>query len=158
MSSTERVRRAVTIPLPEQSTAPGFRSALTDRAGFHAAIDEDTLTARIFPTGPDGELLRPIRLLAPGEDRARLWEGLERFPRYEYMADLKEDALVEVGRRANLGTREGVVGAISLMLLVTSNNEVRARLGAELDVILAPSRRPPSGCWPSIPDCYRASH
>jgi hypothetical protein len=127
----------VTVPLPDRATAPGFRAALSERSGFLVDIDEGSRTARIFPTGPEGALLEPLRVLSPGLDRDRLWEALARFPRYEQGIELKAEALAEAERRANLGTKEGIVSAISLILLVTSNDEIRPRLDADLDAILA---------------------
>jgi hypothetical protein len=72
-----------------------------------------------------------------GEDPHRLWKALERFPRYDYETEYRDQALADVKRMAGMHTAEGVIGALSLRLLVASNEEVRALLNAELEGIFA---------------------
>lgn len=127
-------RREVGIKLPPASKAPAFATSLTDVSGFRTRVDDGF--AWITPP-EDAPLLTAHRLARPGESRSRLWEYLERFPRREAEIPLKAKAIAEVNRLLETQEPEGLVAALSLLLLVTSNDEIRPLFDRELDGIFA---------------------
>jgi hypothetical protein len=131
--AARRERREVRLRLPVHTEAPGFRDALTQRAGLQASVVGDT--GVIAPDQSTPDLLSASRLVRAGEDRHRLWKALETNPRRDYMTEHHDRAMADVKRMMDMQSPEGVVGALSLLLLVTSNAEIRRLLEAELDGI-----------------------
>ncbi len=130
--NTKRERREATLDLPPREEAPGFRPSLRERAGFRVTLDGDSATVHGEELPPP--LLSAHRLLRQGEDRQRLWDALERFPRKKYdSSEYYEAALRDVGRMAEMETPEGMLGALSLLMLVIDNDDLRRVFERELD-------------------------
>ncbi len=143
MASTEaskptRTRGPVRIAIPG-GVPDSFRTSMTNAAGL-AATFPDSATAVIVP-GSAATLLDVRRLASRGENRTRMWEILAAHRRREQKSPYEERAIEEINRRAQLGTADGMLSALALLLLVTSNAELRERLEPQLDPI-----------WDSLPE------
>ena len=134
-----RTRSAVRVTLPLEATAPGFRRTMVDEAGLTASFP-DARTAVVEPSPPN-HLIDAHRLASRGESRDRMWRILMERPRRDQPSRYEERAVAEINRMADLGTAEGMLSALSLLLLVTSNEQLRARLEPQLDAL-----------WASLPD------
>jgi hypothetical protein len=125
--------------MPPGATAPGFRAAMVDGGGLAATFPTDG-TAVVEP-GMLPALLESRRLASPSEDRRRMWQILAEHPRRDEQSPHEARAIEEINRRAELGTAEGMLSALALLLLVTSNADLRTRLEPQLDPL-----------WASIPE------
>ena len=134
----QRVRRAVRVPLFAEDVAPAFRKVMVDTAGL-AATFPDAATAIVEPSSPT-TLIDAHRLASRSERRDRMWQILGEHPRGDTQSSHEEWAIAEINRMADLGTAEGILNAFALLLLVTSNQEIRARLEPQLDPL-----------WTSLP-------
>lgn len=134
-----RVRQTVTIRLRAGSNAQNFQKAMTEMAALPATFP-DAETAIVEPTDAP-RLLDAHRLASRGESLDRMWNILAAHPRYDQETEHKQRAIDEINRVADLETREGMLYAFGLLLLISSNSELRPALEPQLD-----------GLWKSLPD------
>lgn len=138
-SKPARIQRAARVAMPPGATAPGFRAAMVDSAGLAATFPADGLA--IVEPGTLPALLESCRLASRNEGRARMWQILAEHPRRDQQSPYEARAIEEINRRAQLETAEGMLSALALLLLVTSNAELRTQLEPQLDPL-----------WASIPE------
>ena len=138
-STPLRTQTAVRLALPPEATAPGFRKAMAEEAGLVATFP-DAHTA-VIERSPAVSLIAAHRLASRGESRERMWRILSEYPRRDQPSQHEQRAIEEINRMADLETPEGMLSALSLMLLVTSNQRLRSTLEPQLD-----------GLWTSLPD------
>ena len=134
-----RTRSTVRVPLRAEHHAPNFRKAMVDEAGL-AATFPNADTAIVEPTDAP-KLLDAHRLASRGESLDRMWSILEAHPRHDEETEHKQRAVEEINRVANLGTQEGMLYALRLLMLVTDNAALRPTLEPQLD-----------GLWASLPN------
>ena len=115
------------MALPPERRAPNFRKAMVEDAGLPATFP-DADTAVIEPRDQPTSLLDAHRLASRGESRERMWRVLGEHPRRDQESRHASRAIDEVNRLASLETREGMLSAFALLLLVTSNRQLRAEL------------------------------
>jgi hypothetical protein len=134
-ASPRRAQRETVIDIPDW--APGFANALLG-LGLDAQVAGGRATIRPGPAPP---LLKGHRLASRGQNVGRIWEVLAEHPRADETTVHHGRALQEVDRLAGLGTTEGLLSAISLLVLITNNASTRPMLEPQLD-----------GLWAAMPD------
>jgi hypothetical protein len=112
---------------------------MTNDAALSATFP-DASTAIVQPTDPP-RLLDPHRLASRGENLDRMWRLLAEHPRLDQETEHKQEAISAINRVAKLATPEGMLWSLGLLLLVTSNAEVRPVLEQQLDSL-----------WQSLPE------
>ncbi|MGH2911640.1 MAG: hypothetical protein ACRDJ3_04110 [Solirubrobacteraceae bacterium] len=134
-----RVRRTVTIRLRAGSSAQNFQKAMAEMAAL--AVTFPNAETAIVEMEDAPKLLDAHRLASRGESLDRMWDILAAHPRYDHETKHKQRAIEEINRAADLQTREGMLYAFGLLMLVTSNAELRTTLEPQLE-----------GLWKSLPE------
>ena len=144
-----RERKQARVGLPSKETAPNFRNALTQLAGFKVDFEDGSALVLAEELAPP--FLRARRLVSRGESRERIWEILAAHPRRDHdHGALFDAAIADAQRMVGMGTPEGLIGGLSLRLLVTSNKDLRPFLEHELDGLFLAF--PTSTLWMLIAD------
>ena len=135
----KRIRQEVTIALGAGADAPNFRNAMTEDAAL-AATFPNAGVAIVAPADAP-RLFDAHRLASRGDNLERMWQILAGHPRLDQETEHKQAAIDAVNAVAELATAEGMLWGIGLLLLITSNAEVRPVLEQQLDSI-----------WSSLPE------
>jgi hypothetical protein len=112
---------------------------MTEDAGL-AATFPDALTAIVEPGDPH-RLFDSHRLASRDESLDRMWRILADHPRRDQPTQHTGRAIEEVNRVAGTGEPQDILYGLGLLLLVTSNADLRSTLEPQLD-----------GLWASFPD------
>jgi hypothetical protein len=124
-----RERRPVELRLPNPEIAPNFRNAVTGMAGFDVTFGHETATVH---RGPRLAGVQAHRLTADGESQERMWRVLAAHPARSFESRHRQRALEEAATRTESGTVEGILGGLTLTLMVTPPDELRGYLEPEL--------------------------